>query len=572
MSAATSGTHASRISLRSCGLLAKPAFYFKARRFLRWRKMRGPKRHSWPFVGLLSLRYSALRSHALERFGGRVERALQRCFEPALASLAPYFSSWLCFMTTAPSELKTEIKLLDDGNIQLKFVAITGDADLFCTLTPQQAASLAAHLLTNVGASYYRTSPGFFSPPLGPFKVDALVHAHHWSFGHTDSQNQKAAVLHIGNATIGVPVNDDRLREFGRVFVNASWKVRTSATSRSLLSALLKEFGDDLGAWYELFASRARATARDRNARLTTWMRGGSLRIFKTVAIAPGVAAPKYPAVNRCIYCDAPVYSEIPGDRAFPFGGEHIIAEGLGGTVELPEASCRACETATGAVVEGDVLGRTMKALRIFLNLKKAGSGPHPKTLPLDAVIDGQNKRLELPVEDYPIFFLMLSYGPPSIDGPGGTPLTFGASAVNIRYDQIALVKKYRLTQWSTPYWDNHMLCRMLAKIGHSFATAELTLANFSPLLTGLIRKGDLSPMRYIGSDQRPAKPSTALHVLELGYQRIKGKTYVVARIRLFARYENSPSYLAIVGESSEHPIARAKRVFSSRISRMLVR
>jgi hypothetical protein len=475
-------------------------------------------------------------------------------------------------MTAAPAETKTDIILLDDGNIQIKFRVASGD--LVCTVTPDQAASLATNLLNGVSASYTLTNVSG-PPPVtgGPIKIDATIPVHNWSFGHTGSQNQKAAVLHIGGTNIAIAVNDEQLRGFGRTLLNASWRIQTAATLRSLLSALFKEFLGDLRFWCALLVSRLAASAKHRATLLAKWFRGRSVRVFRSVSIAQSIPAPRYDPVHRCVYCDASVYSTVPGDRQFPFGGEHIVAEGLGGTVELPQASCLECERATGSIVENDVLGRTMKALRVHLKLKKKGSGPHPKTLPIEATVYGQDKKLELPVEDYPIIFMMMTYGPPNVDGPGGTPGAFRVTVVRIKHDEKELFRKYRIGAFATPYWDNHMLCRMLAKIGHSFAAAELTLKNFSPLLTDLIRKGDMPSMRFIGCDaERPIRPSPdALHVLELGYQRFSNKTYVVARIRLFANYD-SPTYLVIVGESLESPIARAKRVFSSRISRMLAR
>ena len=80
--------------------------------------------------------------------------------------------------------------------------------------------------------------------------------------------------------------------------------------------------------------------------------------------------------------------------------------------MEIPEASCQIHEDTTGRRVEGDVLGRTLKALRVHLKLKKKGSGPHPKTLMLDAKIEGKEQKIEVATEDYPIIFMMLHYEP----------------------------------------------------------------------------------------------------------------------------------------------------------------
>ncbi|MGO4683868.1 hypothetical protein [Hyphomicrobium sp. 2TAF46] len=280
----------------------------------------------------------------------------------------------------------------------------------------------------------------------------------------------------------------------------------------------------------------------------------------------------KYESVSECIYCGADTYSTKPNIRRHPLGGEHIIPEGIGGTLELPQASCQEHEDITGRMVEGDVLGRTMKALRVFLRLKKPGSGPHPNKLPLETTVDGRPTIVQVDIDDYPIVFSMPNYTPSSFtaenDGPGRA--FEGMSVAILRHDQALLLKKYNVSNFATAYWDNQMLCRMLAKIGHAFAAAELGSAKFRPILLDLICRGDTKSMSLIGGEpvQTIAPKSSSLHEIELGYQRSNGKTYVVSRIRLFARY-GGPRYYVVVGESLETPIARARRVFSSKISRI---
>jgi hypothetical protein len=163
----------------------------------------------------------------------------------------------------------------------------------------------------------------------------------------------------------------------------------------------------------------------------------------------------------------------------------------------------------------------------------------------------------------------MFDFAPPDIEGHGGTPLVVNASLVRLKHDEKELFQKYGIGAFATAYWDSHMVCRMLAKIGHAFAVAELGLDKFSPLLSKLIQTNDdPAAMRFVGGDKtasRTEKPST-LHRLTLGFQKISGKVFVVARIRLFASY-GSPIYSVIVGESLDTPMARFKKVLSGRIS-----
>lgn len=167
----------------------------------------------------------------------------------------------------------------------------------------------------------------------------------------------------------------------------------------------------------------------------------------------------------------------------------------------------------------------------------------------------------------------MFTFGPFDIEGDGGTPRIVSVRPIQLRHDEVALFQKYGVGAFVTPYWDNHLICRMLAKIGHSLAVAELGKDNFSPLLTKLICNGDQNSMRFIGGspDDSTSEIPGTLHRLTLGFQKIKGRTYVVAQVRLFASY-SSPTYSVVVGESLESPVARFKRVFSNRISRIPAR
>jgi hypothetical protein len=472
-------------------------------------------------------------------------------------------------MANDPVQTQITTLLLDNGNVEFKVPTQDGK-DLFFVLTPEQEAALATQLLVQLHSAFIFTQ----AQPVDldtTIKLSATIPVRKWFFGHNASQ--KFIGAQIGNTPIGFTIVDSEMRSLGRTLVEVSWKTKSDASAWTLLARLHHEFFVDLFAWCGIVWTRALAGLKRRALHIGTFVSGRSFRAFRHVRIAPGVKMPTYTGPDLCIYCGESYYSRKPGVRTHPLGAEHIIAEGLGGTLELPLASCADCEHITGAMIEGEVLGRTLRALRIFLNLKKRGSGPPLKTLRLEAKVDGRDVILELPTEEYPILFYMVALGPHELDGPGGTPSSVGFHFVSLRYDQNHLFRKYRIGGFSSPILDQHALVRMLAKIGHSFAVAELTLDLFKPALTGLIRFGDMAASKFVAGifDGTRERASEALHELALGYQRMKGKTYVVARVRLFAKF-GGPTYSVIVGESLERPIARAKRVFSNRISRMLAR
>lgn len=178
--------------------------------------------------------------------------------------------------------------------------------------------------------------------------------------------------------------------------------------------------------------------------------------------------------------------------------------------------------------------------------------------------VDPRRPLVEIPTGDYPIIFNMLVYPPPDVVNVNTEPgrLVVGMKLAHLKFDQIELYRKHRISGFSSAIWDNQMLTRMLAKIAHSFAVAELGLDKFEPRLVSLITRGDISTMNLVGGDDAlndGERPSEALHELALGYQRINGTAYVVARIRLFAS-SGGPFYSVVVGESLETPFARLAR------------
>jgi hypothetical protein len=74
--------------------------------------------------------------------------------------------------------------------------------------------------------------------------------------------------------------------------------------------------------------------------------------LTRTLRIASRQPADRRPAIGRCLYC--PATTRFPGTD-IPLSEGHAIPEGLGASLILPEASCKECVDATGAI-EGNVL------------------------------------------------------------------------------------------------------------------------------------------------------------------------------------------------------------------------
>lgn len=454
---------------------------------------------------------------------------------------------------------------LSNGKVEL--LLQEGGREIFrAEFEPQDAGGIATGLLRAAHGVFYDSRKTPVAPDLGT-QVHMPIPTSGWGLGSTKVQGQKALILMVGDASAAFIVPEHDMRKMGRALLVASWRTGSTQSVLGLLRLLLRDFAADLRGWGGVFRARCSAVSRHKIISFSSWISGRSLRLFQTIAIDPSVSPPRYGPVGECIYCGVNIYSTKPGIRTRPLGDEHIIAEGLGGKLELPEASCQKCEDTTGRLVEGDVLLRTLKGLRLHLKIRGKSRSSRPDTLPLEATIDGKQQKIDMPVEDYPVIFNMPVYGVPGVftGGEGGNQTTAGFQFVVLQYDERKLRKDYGITAASTPYWDTHMLFRMLGKIAHAFAAAELGKGKFTPDLVEMILTGKPDQFNHIGGDPYGGTKSKALHELGLGYQRANNKNYVVAKICLFANH-GGPIYHIVVGESLESAFARFKRVFSNRI------
>jgi len=262
-----------------------------------------------------------------------------------------------------------------------------------------------------------------------------------------------------------------------------------------------------------------------------------------------------YKPANFCIYCGA---KDPPGG----LGEEHIVPFALGGTLVLPEASCRDCERITGAKVEQQVLRKMLGELRGWQNLprrkRKKDNVYRPR--PIRVEVDGRWTDIEggasaglfagaaLPVLGQPGILL------------GEQPLVIRKEKFELIWMNVAIESRTReYVSRAHPGYTNIgnvalfnpvLWARMLAKIGHSFAVAEYGLDRFNPLLPDYICEKKLwCPGYLVGGDPDPVSPSKYGIELRLIEMSIAGvKKYLLVKIRLFGT-EGAPVYFAVVGE-----------------------
>jgi hypothetical protein len=121
--------------------------------------------------------------------------------------------------------------------------------------------------------------------------------------------------------------------------------------------------------------------------------------------------------------------------------------------------------------------------------------------------------------------------------------------------DMERLREKYGIKSWATNSLDTYSFGRLLAKIGHGFAVAELGLGGFAPLLTDVIlidKRAEF--IRYIGSygAATPVNAEMAMsHSFKLSVEDAGGRSYITCELRLFEAF-GAPGYRIVVGQPSE--------------------
>jgi hypothetical protein len=255
----------------------------------------------------------------------------------------------------------------------------------------------------------------------------------------------------------------------------------------------------------------------------------------------------RYSPVGKCIYCGADKYS---GAEIRPHSDEHIIPEGLSGTLILPRASCRSCAKATGKI-EGAILRTVFWAPRTHLKLRTK----RPKERPTSFIGRGTylggtgETDIRLPIADYPTFLFLPELGPPGYLVGRSKELADmrGMWTYQMNVNPISL-SKYGIKSIASAVLDSNRLSQMLAKIAHSYAAARLGLDGFRPILLEHIFSDGACPWHFIGCAQVPPPQTDALHTIGLYEQPLGGANHLIVRVRLFASL-GAPDYLVVVGE-----------------------
>lgn len=258
-----------------------------------------------------------------------------------------------------------------------------------------------------------------------------------------------------------------------------------------------------------------------------------------------------YPSLGKCIYCRK---------EGVDLTDEHIIPLSLQGFLVFDDASCVPCARLTNKF-ESRVI-QSLEHFRVRYNVNTRNPADRKKKIFFfwSKQADGTKKRVAIPHSELPATAMLYKFGRANIlqGWPPDTPIF---EWLPVPYsDGIAL--KAAMDKYG---WDGSLqfktipneFAQMLAKIGHSYAIAELSKVlggrafdSFVPLCVDIIL-GNAKNYSYVvgGSlELKKEADSTSDHFIGLGFiQQPWRPKLLVVTVRLFQQM-GTPHHHIVVG------------------------
>lgn len=258
---------------------------------------------------------------------------------------------------------------------------------------------------------------------------------------------------------------------------------------------------------------------------------------------------PPYAPAGRCIYCGSTTYSET--EPTHKLGDEHLVPRGFGGAVLLPNASCQKHERATSQI-EDHCVRHLLRGARPHLKLRGRKSGRVARTAPL-----GDASGASVPIEAHPGWMIDFTYPYPAFlagrKPPPGQDDAFTHVRPVVR-DFEHRVKRLGGSIHVKLGGPDSLLtfARLLAKIAHVYAIAELGPDSFEPWLPPIILQEEPSQfgiMDLVGTGRLDEPPSKYRHEVSFAHgMTVYGE--LVVRVRLFGDlHAPSRAHYVVVGK-----------------------
>lgn len=253
------------------------------------------------------------------------------------------------------------------------------------------------------------------------------------------------------------------------------------------------------------------------------------------------------------MYCLTPEVEVLASGQG-NLTNEHIVPEGLSGTLVLPRSVCSSCQTITGRR-EGRVMQTELLHARKFLSLKRKHPKKKSKPLPpvsltfhdvLDSAVELD---VHLDIEAHPKFFVMDVFDPPG--------LLVGKDIYGINRLRFCVINLSRDTRKEVPECTLSLeriagdLNYFVAKIAYSYAVAEgMTQDVDCGVLRDILLERNDQIFNYSGGalDTSIHVTTKSLHWLSIQDQG----HFRTVRVTLFASHR-APTYEVVLGRIVGH-------------------
>lgn len=278
--------------------------------------------------------------------------------------------------------------------------------------------------------------------------------------------------------------------------------------------------------------------------------------------LGPLPRAKVYPPAGFCIYC---------GNTDPPLTLEHIVPYSLEGDLELPAASCPSCQKATWWA-ENTCIGEMFLAPRTHLRVRTRNPSRRPKTLPMgvyDTPPPGESPPIdmgsanfhwrEMPIEDHPSTIILPQLPEAGIFSGKSYPGSMDVVGLQIHVLRPAPEPAPGESHGTFHPFTTEAFPRMLAKIAHGLAVAELGRDAFVPLLPDFIlrRRRDYDNVMETTSFGRGTKDRLVYCSL------LFDRGFIAVRIQIFAQFGFKP-YQVIVGPPTAEGYLYSARMAST--------
>jgi hypothetical protein len=260
-----------------------------------------------------------------------------------------------------------------------------------------------------------------------------------------------------------------------------------------------------------------------------------------------------YDPVWKCIYC---------GNSTSTLGKEHIVPFSLFGTLVLPRSSCDNCGKLTSQI-ERIANEKLFHSIRLIHNFPSRKPGERPTCLTFQSKIGTVLAPISNSFGTYPIFKLnepgfLINHTKFDFDWVGCS-----LNSITIKPQDPALFKQFNSWTFSQEF-DINTYAKLMVKIAHGFASAELDIDNFDAWIPDILlnNKEELLPY-VVGS--LPNEDSPSNHTYELNYSIYPWEGgeginhFIQVKIRLFA-YMGGPTTTVIVGTTSNEGLDRIRK------------